>query len=235
MAKRIIRRSATVELAGTQVPSILLLPDSSGPFPAVLLLHGYSSSKEQLASTMGRSLAVRGIASLAIDLPLHGSRDDAIVEQARANPLGLMQHWNMALTEARAAVNWLRAHDAIDPERVSIAGYSLGSYIGLQTAEAGEHVASVIIAAGGDLPTTRWTNMVRMMLDPLKPAKSLNGRPLLMLHGKFDRTIPPEQAQRLYEAASEPKELRWYDSGHALPAAAADDAAKWLATLFHLA
>lgn len=230
MAKRIIRRrSETIELAGARVPSILLLPDGRGPFPAVLLLHGYSSSKERLSSTMGHSLAARDIASLAIDLPLHGSRDDAIMEEARANPVGLMQHWNKALAEARAAVNWLRAHDVIDPERVSIAGYSLGSYIGLQTAEAGEHVASIIIAAGGDLPKTRWTSMVRMILDPLKSARSLNGRPLLMLHGKLDRTIPPEQAQRLFDAASEPKELRWYDSGHVLRAAAADDAAAWLA------
>ncbi len=194
----------------------------------MLLLHGYSSSKERLSETMGRSLAVRGIASLAIDLPLHGSRDDAIIEEARANPLGLMHHWNMALREARAAVAWLGAHDTINPDRVSVAGYSLGSYIALQTAAAGDRIESVIVAAGGDLPATRWTNMVRMVVDPLKAVRSLNGRRLLMLHGRFDRTIPAEQAQRLYDAALEPKELRWYNSGHVLPAAAADDAAAWL-------
>jgi uncharacterized protein len=228
MPKRILRRSATIDLAGAQVPSILLRPDEGGPFPAVLLLHGYSSSKERLSETMGRSLAVRGIASLAIDLPLHGSRDDAIIDEARANPLGLMHHWNVALNEARAAVAWLRAHDTIDPERVSVAGYSLGSYVALQTAAAGARIESVIVAAGGDLPATRWTNMVRMVVDPLKAASSLDGRRLLMLHGRFDRTIPAEQAQRLYDAALEPKELRWYNSGHVLPAAAADDAAAWL-------
>lgn len=228
MPKRILRRSAIIDLAGAQVPSILLRPDGGGPFPAVLLLHGYSSSKERLSETMGRSLAVRGIASLAIDLPLHGSRDDAIIEEARANPLGLMHHWNMALREARAAVAWVGAHDTINPDRVSVAGYSLGSYIALQTAAAGDRIESVIVAAGGDLPATRWTNMVRMVVDPLKAVRSLDGRRLLMLHGRFDRTIPAEQAQRLYDAALEPKELRWYNSGHVLPAAAADDAAAWL-------
>jgi uncharacterized protein len=219
----------TIELAEAEVPSIFLLPDAERRVPGALLLHGYSSSKERLADTMGRALAARGIASLAIDLPLHGSRDDAMIEEARTNPLGLVQHWQTALAEASAAINWFSTHDAIDARRLNITGYSLGSYIALQTAASDKRAGSVIIAAGGDLPATPWTNMVRMISDPLRYAASLNGRPLLMLHGRLDRTIAPQQAQRLYDAASEPKELRWYDSGHVLPPAAADDAAAWLA------
>lgn len=229
MIKKVERRLATIELEGARVPSIILLPEALAPVPAVLLLHGYSSSKERLSKTMGRALAVRGIASLAIDLPLHGTRDDAMVAEARTNPLGLLQHWKTALAEARQAIDWLAANDAIDPFKLSTAGYSLGSYVALQTAVADKRIKCVVVAAGGDLPATPWTGMLRMVSDPLASAKSLNGRPLLMLHGTQDRTIRREQAQRLYDAASEPKELRWYESGHALPPAAADDAATWLA------
>lgn len=228
MSITVYRRSLTIPLAGAQVPSILLLPEAAQRVPAVLLLHGYSSSKERLSDTMGRALAARAIASLAIDLPLHGSRDDAIIYEARRNPLDLARHWNMALAEAKDALSWLSTQDEIDPRRLSVAGYSLGSYIALQTAAADHRVASVIVAAGGDLPSTPWTSMVRMMSDPLKFVRSLGARPLLMLHGKLDRTIPPVQAERLYDAASQPKELRWYESGHVLPPAAADDAAAWL-------
>ena len=228
MTMKIVRSSLTLDLAGGSVPSILLLPDIAKPLPAVLLLHGYSSSKEKLSSTMGHSLGARGIASLAIDLPLHGSRDDAIFDEARSNPLGLVQHWNTALGEAKAALTWLSEKPEIDSRQLGIAGYSLGSYIGLQTAASDQRVRFVIVAAGGDLPPTRWTGMVRMITDPVKSAKSLNGRPLLMLHGRADRTITPEQAQRLHDAASDPKELRWYDSGHVLPPQAADDASVWL-------
>ena len=56
------RRAATIELAGARVPSIMLLPELDAPAPAVLLLHGYSSSKELLSNSMGRALAARGIA-----------------------------------------------------------------------------------------------------------------------------------------------------------------------------
>ena len=210
----------------------MLLPDASSRVPAVLLLHGYSSSKERLADTMGRALAARGIASLAIDLPLHGSRDDAIIEEARSDPLGLVQHWKRALAEANAAIDWLSAHNAVDAHCLAVAGYSLGSYVALQTAAAQERVGAIIIAAGGDLPATPWTSIVRVISDPVRSVKSLSGRPLLMLHGRSDRTVRPDQAQRLYDAASEPKELRWYESGHVLPATAAEDAAGWLVKKF---
>jgi dienelactone hydrolase len=232
MLTRVSRRSSTIELARAKVPSIMLLPDASSRVPAVLLLHGYSSSKERLADTMGRALAARGIASLAIDLPLHGSRDDAIIEEARSDPLGLVQHWKRALAEANAAIDWLSAHNAVDAHCLAVAGYSLGSYVALQTAAAQERVGAIIIAAGGDLPATPWTSIVRVISDPVRSVKSLSGRPLLMLHGRSDRTVRPDQAQRLYDAASEPKELRWYESGHVLPATAAEDAAGWLVKKF---
>ena len=228
MPSKVTRRSLTIELSKTRVPSIFLIPQIAEPVPAALLLHGYSSSKERLSDSMGRALAARGIASLAIDLPLHGTRDDAMIDEARSNPLGLVKHWKTALAEAKAAVSWLKGQDEIDTERVSVCGYSLGSYVALQTASADKSVASVIIAAGGDLPATPWTNMMRMISDPLRSVRALKGRPLLMLHGKNDRTIQPDQARRLYDAAAEPKELRWYDSGHVLPPAAADYAAAWL-------
>src|SRR5687768_1599693 len=160
MMMKVKRRVTTIELAGARVPSIMLLPESDSPVPAVLMLHGYSSSKERLASTIGRALAARAIASLAIDLPLHGAREDAMVAEARTNPLGLLHHWQMALAEARDAVRWLIDHDSIDSLRVAVVGYSLGSYVALQTAVADERVMCVVVAAGGDLPTTPWTSML---------------------------------------------------------------------------
>src|SRR5687767_13086563 len=205
MMMKVKRRVTTIELAGARVPSIMLLPELDAPVPAVLLLHGYSSSKERLADTMGRSLAARRIASLAVDLPLHGTRDDAMVAEARRDPVGLLKHWQTALAEARHAITWLVDTGEIDPMHIAVAGYSLGSYVALQTAVADRRIKCVVVGAGGDLPHTPWTGMVRMILDPLASARSLRRQPLLMLHGKHDRTIGREQAQRLYDAAPEPK------------------------------
>ena len=54
-------------------------------------------------------------------------------------------------------------------------------------------------------------------------------RPVLLLNAKNDATVLPEMADRFFAAAKEPKEQRWYDSGHLLPTKAYDDAAKWIA------
>src|SRR5204862_6791531 len=57
------------------------------------------------------------------------------------------------------------------------------------------------------------------------------GRPILMLNGKEDRIVPPDAARLLFDLAPEPKQQRWYDSGHPLPAKAFEDAAAWAAEI----
>lgn len=232
MTKKILRRTDIIELGGADVPSLMLRPETDAPVPGVLLLHGYSSTKEVLSNTMGLALAARGIASLSFDLPMHGSRDDEMFEEARTNPFGLLQHWKRALVESKDAIEWLATHEAIDPLRIGAAGYSLGSYIALQTAAVEKRIKCVVVAAGGDLPETPWTSMVRMVTNPLTAAKLLKNRPLLMVHGINDRTIPRERAQTLYDAVPESKTIKWYESGHVLPPAAADDVAAWMAEQF---
>jgi len=232
MTTKILRRTEVLKLGSGGVPSLLLRPDIDTPVPGVLLLHGYSSSKEVLSNTMGVALAMHGIASLSFDLPLHGRREEDMFEEAKTNPFGLLQHWKSALVEAKDAISWMAEHEAIDSDRIGIAGYSLGSYIALQTASTEKSVKCVVVASGGDLPPTPWTSMVRMVTDPLLSVKKLKNRPLLILHGVNDRTIRREQAQVLYDAAPEPKAVKWYQSGHILPPQAADDAAEWLIEQF---
>ena len=40
-------------------------------------------------------------------------------------------------------------------------------------------------------------------------------------------------AKRLYEAAAEPKALKWYNSGHLLPERAYHDAAEWVSSMWN--
>ena len=87
------RLRVDLAVAGAAVPGLLLLPERAGAgrAAAALLLHGYASRKELMAETIGTSLLAQGMASLAIDLPLHGERDAPIQEQAMRNPLELMR------------------------------------------------------------------------------------------------------------------------------------------------
>lgn len=214
---------------GEAVPAILQLP-ASRPAPAVLLIHGFTSRKESMADSLGRSLAARDVASLAIDLPLHGAREGGIEGMSLRNPLALVQKWRLAVKEATNALQYLADHPSIDSQRLALGGYSLGSFIGVIAAAQSPLVRAVALAAGGDLPAaTPFASLVRTIADPLHAVRGLAGRPLLMVNGRYDRTIRAEQANALFAAAAEPKEQRWYNGGHWPPQRAIEDVAAWLA------
>ena len=215
---------------GESIPALLLLPAASGPRPAVLLAHGYSSRKEEMAGPMGRALLARGLASLAIDLPLHGTRVDPLQAQTARNPLGMLQLWRQSLADVRLGVAYLAARRDVDAGRLAMLGYSLGSFLSVHVAAEDPRIEALVLAAGGDLPEgTPLTLMARVASDPLRAVRKLRGRPLLMVHGRRDRTVLPEQAERLFAAAGEPKELRWFDAGHRLPPSVSEEVADWLA------
>ncbi len=214
---------------GTPVPSVLQLPDEDSPVPAALLVHGFSSVKEVMARSIGRALLLRGIASLAVDLPLHGERSDGDLFKRGANPLELLRELRTAVDEGAMALGYLAAHPATDATRMATVGFSLGSWIAMRVGAGHSGVRAVVVAGGGDLPDTSFGTLVRPFVDPLAAVRALNGRALLMVHGRRDRTIPPAQAQRLFDAAGEPKSIEWYEAGHYLPEAAIDRAASWVA------
>lgn len=210
------------------VPAVWTTPATEARTPAALLLHGFSSSKERMAQTVGRELLALGVASLALDLPFHGERDGDSRALSK-NPLALVGAWRTAIAEARDAVTWLASQGSVDAERIGVVGYSLGGFLALMTAAEDERLRVVALAAAGDLPDqTPYASLVRGLVNPLRAAERLDGRPLLLVNGRSDTTTRPAQAERLFAAAQEPKTLHWYEGGHWPPAAAIALAARWV-------
>ena len=225
-----MERREEIELrAGREtVPGIVLLPQARAPVPAALLIHGWTSHKEQMAGSVGAALLKVGIGSLALDLPMHGERESPEAMSQRS-PIDLIRRWTAALAEASSGVKYLAQRPEFDAKRLAIVGYSLGSFVAVMTASREASIRAVVLAAGGDLPAgSPFERVVRAVADPARAIRKIEGRPLLMVHGKRDRTVRPEQAERLFSAAGEPKEIRWWDAGHYLPQAAIDDAARWM-------
>ena len=211
------------------VPAVWITPAASTRAPAVLLLHGFSSSKERMAQSVGRELLALGVASLALDLPFHGERDGDAGSLQR-NPLALVGAWRTAIAESCDAITWLAAQPSVDAGRIGIVGYSLGGFLALMTAAEDDRLRVVALAAAGDLPDhTPYASLVRGLVNPLRAAERLDGRPLLLVNGRRDTTTRPAQAQRLFDAAPEPKTLHWYEGGHWPPASAIAMAARWVA------
>lgn len=217
---------------GEQVPAILLLPANARPVPAALLLHGYTSRKERMAESLGMALLRQGVASLSVDLPLHGEREveGGLGGMSGRNPFELVQRWRLAMAEAGMGLRYLEAHPRVDGERLGLVGYSLGSYLAVMAAAQQPLARVICLAAGGDLPAEMpFGAIVRTVVDPARAVRKLAGRPLLMINGRGDRTIRPAQADRLFAAAAEPKAMRWYAGGHWPPVSEIHFAAEWVA------
>ena len=214
-----------------RIPGVLLLPHAHDPVPAALLLHGLGSRKERMADTIGVALQRHGIAALAVDLPMHGRRESTAHDLRNSSAALLLGAWGDATREANLALDYLARHEGTDPARLAIVGYSLGSFLANIVAADSPDVRAVVLAASGDLPEgLPFESLVRSVVDPLRAVRRIAGRPLLMVNGRFDRTVTPSQAERLFAAALEPKTMRWYGGGHWPAAKDIEFAAQWLAS-----
>ena len=128
--------------------------------------------------------------------------------------------------DSRAALTYLRTRDDVIPERIIFLGRSLGTAVAVELAVASQkdtNAAGLILVS----PLTSTKDMARVhnRFNPVRflvPDRfnSLSRIPrlqcpLLMVHSDRDEMIPLEQAQRLYDAAGEPKSFHlWSGAGH---------------------
>ncbi|MGQ9903870.1 MAG: alpha/beta hydrolase family protein [Anaerolineae bacterium] len=106
---------------------MLHLPHGDGPHPAVMLLHGLTGSRiesHRFFVHLARALAARGIAALRFDF--RGSGDSEGEFQDMTAP--------GELSDAKAGLDWMVAHPALDSARLGVAGVSLGGMIAAQLA-----------------------------------------------------------------------------------------------------
>jgi len=52
------------------------------------------------------------------------------------------------------------------------------------------------------------------LADPIYYVDRISPRPLLMINGLKDNIVPKKTAEALFNAACEPKEIFWFESGH---------------------
>ena len=140
------RINIELEAEREHVPGILLVPDRStcpdNRCAAALLLHGVTSRKERMAEGIGRALLAYNIATLSIDLPMHGARNGSAEQFSLRNPLQLIGAWRLALSEVRHSLDYLSNLASVDTQRLALVGYSLGAYL-------------AIVAAADDARVTR--------------------------------------------------------------------------------
>lgn len=123
--------------------------------------------------------------------------------------------------DAEAAWQYLVRQRGVQPGQLFIYGHSLGGAVAIDLAVHHPEAAGLITES----TFTSMTDMGKM-LYPLLPVdwlldqrfeslKKIIGLkiPVLLIHGTWDKTVPAQMSQQLYDAAPQPKQLVLIDGG----------------------
>jgi dipeptidyl aminopeptidase/acylaminoacyl peptidase len=208
------------------VPALLAVPKNGArPLPLVVLIHGYTASKDGWFGTpapLVDSLIDRGFAVVASDAPFHGERSTGQVPSDVNDLRDVLIRWT---TEQRRMLDALAKRDDIDARRVAVVGASMGAVAAIALAAVDDRT-QVVVPAVPPLAGMDRTSVAAV--SPFTFAAALR-RPALLLMGTKDTYYTTDDARRLFAHIAETrKELFFYDSGHDLPAEWMTKAVEWI-------
>jgi dipeptidyl aminopeptidase/acylaminoacyl peptidase len=201
------------------------------PWPTVLLVYGYGGYKEQMVG-YAQMLHDAGLATFMFDMQGSGLR--------RGEPvtLGYKERW-----DTMDATRYLLTRSDVDADRIGALGVSMGAATALLAAEQEPAIKAIVADSSyatltdmiqpglrtfvgthasifAPLIVRYAETMLGMKSTEIQPARSaanLGSRPLFVIHGADDPLTDPQSAEKIYAAASGPKEL-WVipNCGHSL-------------------
>lgn len=229
---------------GGLVPGILVEPTNrTGLRPGIVVLHP-SAQNARGMGPYATYLAQNGAVVIAIDAPYWRRGGTSIPLFTATDRLEQIQ----LIKDLQRAVDVLRAHPNVDDDRIGFEGYSYGGIIGALFVGVEERLKAAVLAAahGGQVTgATASTNLGWLAVNttcatrttwfqsmvPIEGIRFIpNAAPteLLFQMGRFDTAVLFPDAQALANAASNPKEIRIYETGHGLNAQALYDRHLWL-------
>jgi dienelactone hydrolase len=233
---------------GGRVPAYLLVPPGTGRRAGLLFMHwGQGNRSEFLAE--GVAAARAGAICLLIDAPYH--RDEFQGPTGFANPAGERALFVQLVTDLRRGLDLLVARPDVDAARLGYVGHSLGATWGGALVGVDHRLRAAVLMGG--LPSLTdpghsytdgfWAQFreqygeekiraYQSVIGPLDPEHFVgHAAPtrLLFQFARHDRFISDAAARAYTAAASLPKEVRWYFTGHELnDQASLRDRAQWL-------
>jgi alpha/beta superfamily hydrolase len=176
----------TFEASGVRCEGTLVHPAEVDDVPGLVICHPHPLHGGDMENNVVRGLAEAFAASGFAVLRFNfrgvggstGQYSEGIGEQE----------------DAKAAVQWLRAHTGVDPDRLYLAGYSFGARVALAVASTDPRVCGFIVVA----PPVLRGNWPRL--------DSSRG-PKIFLCGDRDPYAPPDVLTHLVHSLPEPKRL----------------------------
>jgi acetyl esterase len=231
------------------------IPEGSGPFPAVVIVHGGAWVRGDKAEDV---------------VPLFGPLNEAGFAWFSIN-YRLISDWNRfgeAVSDVEAAIHWVREHATdyrVDPTQIAVIGESAGGQLAgmavLGRTPGIDVQAAVLLYSPTDLMTLARTSAfvpdvlrgaarfsplgasLLNRLDRLSPAQNVYAGmpPFLLIHGTEDPLVPYEQSRdfcdrarsvgaecELYPVPGAGHGIRWWESNGAIARPYKREMVRWL-------
>ena len=231
---------------GGEVPAFLVLPDSKGRHPAVIFLHPQEPGDRETFVPEARRLAGYGVASLLIASPFRRPEAPPLVTGTPddADPL------RQTVIDLRRGIDLFLARDDVDGSRIAFVGMNYGASMGAVLSGVERRISAYVLMGGTPSRTAFWTSDDRRARALASTVSDDEFREFLNAVGQFDavhyighaapakllfqfgtrdRDLSAEAARAYVARASEPKEVRWYDTDNRLGERVVDDHIAWLA------
>ena len=179
----------------------LAKPKKEGIYPAVVMMHEWWGLNDNIKE-MARSLAAEGYVVLAVDLFERKVGKDA--NEARELTTKVRNNMTGAITNMKAAVEFLKKQSNVNKELIASMGWCFGGGMSLQLA-LNEKLAATVIYYGQLETNTTKLSVIKW--------------PVLGIFGSLDTSIPVESVKKFEAALNElkiPNEIHIYEGvGHA--------------------
>lgn len=173
---------------GMRIPAILYRPASvHGRIPGIVVVNGHGADKSSWYSWYtGVMYARAGAAVLTYDPIGEGERNDEHKDGTGEHDTvidvaGVPQRMGgLMVTDAMQGVSYLQSRAEVDPQRIAVLGFSMGSFISVLTGAVDDRIHALLLTGGGDLdgPGGYWdaSHMVMCQSGPWKALSFLGDR-----------------------------------------------------------
>ncbi len=236
--------------SGGRVTAYLVVPPGKGPFAGIVFGHWGSGNRTEFLPEATLE-AEAGAVSLLVDAPWvrpapwrkslknfgHAEADHEIYVQA--------------VVDLRRGLDLLSARPDVDPARLAYVGHSYGAQWGAILSAVDDRVKAAVLVGGipdlaaayvenddPDIVALRAGTPKEALDEYLRVNASTDGiryvphaapTPLLFQFARYEQYFDEAAMKRYAGAASEPKSVKWYDTGHDLnDVQALVDRSEWL-------
>ncbi|HKL13526.1 MAG TPA: prolyl oligopeptidase family serine peptidase [Halanaerobiales bacterium] len=203
-----------------EIPCLRFFPNNfKDKLPTIIYYHGWSSNKE-FQRFKANIMAAYGYQVIVPDSIHHGERKPVNHEEEGSLEKYLLKTIVTSIKEAPLLIDYTKGLESTDKDRIGIMGTSMGGFISSGIFVQEQIFKTLVVLNGASAwnkleafdqkeHSDQYWNYRNELIkyNPTDHLELLNDRPVLLLHGDSDTSVPIEAQRYFYKKA-----VKYYDN-----------------------